>query len=194
MITPALMLAAAIALAGPSAPVREVNPPTPAARAVWLADQAMRDPESEIVVLGTPHLSMLPPEFDRTKLEPLLARLAAWRPAMIMIEGVGGAQCDYLRTFAAFYPGVAEDYCPAAQNARDALGLDQAGAEAEIARLLASTQANRPAAERRRLAALFLAAGDPASARVQWLRLPEAERIPADGLTPAMLGTIAAAG
>lgn len=192
-MTISLVLLAA-ALAGPAVPAREVNPPTPAAKAVWLADHAVREPRSEIMVLGTPHLSMLPPEFDRTKLEPLLERLQAWRPKMIMVEGVGGAQCDYLRAFATFYPGTADDYCPDPKPARTSLGIDQAGAEAEIARMLATGQTDRPAGERRRLAALFLAAGDPASARVQWLRLPAAERIAADGLTEPMLAAIAAVG
>ncbi len=194
MAVSGFLLAAAAALAGPTAPAREVNPPTPVARAVWLADSALREPKTEVLVLGTPHLSMLPPDFDRAQFEPLLVRLQAWRPRMIMIEAVGGAQSDYLRAFAAFYPGVAEDYCPDASAARAALHLDQAGAEAEIARLLATDRADRPAAERRRLAALFLAAGDPASARVQWLRLAEPERVAADGLTDALLGTIAAIG
>lgn len=190
----AFLLAAAAALAGSAIPAREVNPPTPSARVVWLADAAVREPRTELMVLGTPHLSMMPPDFDRARLEPLLARLASWRPRMIMIEAVGGAQCDYLRAFAAFYPGVADDYCPDTSAARAALHLDQAGAEAEIARLLATDRADRPAAERRRLAALFLAAGDPASARVQWLRLPQTERVAADGLTDALLQTIAAVG
>ena len=189
MPIPVILLAAAAALSAPAQPAREVNPPGPVARAVWLADAAMREPRSEVMVLGTPHLSELPPEFDRAGLEPLLARLAGWRPAMIMVEGVGGAQCDYLRAFVAFYPGVAEDYCPDPGPARTALGLDQAGAEAEIARLLATARA-----ERRRLAALFLAAGDPASARVQWLRLAEPDRVAGDGLSAAMLASIAAIG
>lgn len=107
---------------------------------------------------------------------------------------MAGAQCDYLRTFAALNPGVAADYCPNPSEARAALGLNQAGAETEIARRLATDQAERAPAERRRLAALFLAAGDPASARVQWLRLPEREHIAADGLSDAMLKSIAAVG
>ncbi|WP_240959432.1 DUF5694 domain-containing protein [Novosphingobium olei] len=181
-------------MAVPPAPSREVNPPSPAARAVWIADAALREPRTDVLVLGTPHLSMLAPDFDRARLEPLLARLQTWRPRMIMVEAVSGAQCDYLRKFAVAYPGVAEDYCPDASAARAALNLDQAGAEAEIERLLATERADRPAAERRRLAALFLAAGDPASARVQWLRLPEPERIAADGLTAGLLATIAATG
>lgn len=42
-------------------------------------------------------------------------------------------------------------------------------------------------AQRRRLAATFLAAGEPASALVQWLHLPEAERVEGDGLDDALV-------
>jgi hypothetical protein len=42
-------------------------------------------------------------------------------------------------------------------------------------------------AQRRRLAALFLAANEPASAYVQWLQLPEAERHAGDGLDAALV-------
>ncbi|KAJ8137678.1 hypothetical protein OY671_009109, partial [Metschnikowia pulcherrima] len=141
-------LAAAAASAGPTAPAREVNPPTPVARAVWSADSVSREPKTEVSVSGTPHLSMLPPDFDRAQFEPLSVRLQAWRPRMIMIEAVGGAQCDYSRAFAAFYPGVAEDYCPHANAARAAPHLDQPGAEADIARLSAPDRAAPPASQR----------------------------------------------
>ena len=189
----ALLLAVAAAPA-PAAPAREVNPPSPAARAVWIADAAISAPKSEVLVLGSPHLAALPADYDSALLNPLIDRLARWAPEMVMIEGVGGAQCDYLRAFAAFYPDTAESYCPDTADARTALHLDQAGAEAEIARILAQPAADRPPAERRQLAALFMAAGDPASARVQWLRLPAAERKPADGLSAALLERIEAKG
>lgn len=39
-------------------------------------------------------------------------------------------------------------------------------------------------AQRRHLAALFTAAGDPHSALVQWWRLPDAERVAGDGVSP----------
>ena len=42
------------------------------------------------------------------------------------------------------------------------------------------------AAERRRLAGLFVAAAEPLSAAVQWMRLPSAEHIGADGISPAL--------
>ena len=150
--------------------------PTPAARAVAIADAAVREPKTEVLVLGTPHLSALPEGTERSMFDPLLDKLAIWQPDLIALEGLGGAQCDYLREFAFAYEGTAETYCFDAGPARKALGLDQAGAEAAIERILAEPSENRPPAERRYLAAIFLAAGDRASAMVQWLRLPEEER------------------
>lgn len=46
-------------------------------------------------------------------------------------------------------------------------------------------------AQRRHLAALFLAAHEPASSYVQWLRLPEAERHSGDGLNDALVAQLA---
>lgn len=150
--------------------------PTPAAKAVAIADAAVREPKTEVLVLGTPHLSALPEGTERSLFAPLLDKLAAWQPQLIAVESIGGAQCDYLREFAFAYEGTADAYCFDAEPARKALGLDQAGAEATIERILAEPAENRPPAERRHLAALFLAAGDRASAMVQWLRLPDEER------------------
>jgi hypothetical protein len=63
-------------------------------------------------------------------------------------------------------------------------------AEIAIAASLATPAVARPAAERRRLAALFLAAGEPGSALVQWLRLPADERRGDDLLKPDLLAAL----
>jgi hypothetical protein len=60
--------------------------------------------------------------------------------------------------------------------------LNVAQATAETDQLLAQWPENPKAADRRNLAALFLASADRASALVQWLRLPESERHSGDGL------------
>src|SRR5690606_4436653 len=52
---------------------------------------------------------------------------------------------------------------------------------------LAAWPQSPTAAQRRRLAATFLAAGDPTSALVQWLHLPEAERRAGDGLDDVLV-------
>ena len=48
----------------------------------------------------------------------------------------------------------------------------------------------RSPAQRRHLAALFLAAGEPGSALVQWLRLAADQRTAADGLTDALVAML----
>ena len=53
--------------------------------------------------------------------------------------------------------------------------------------MLAAWPANPTAVQHRHLAALFLAAGDAASAHVQWLRPPIQERCLADGITAETL-------
>jgi hypothetical protein len=45
---------------------------------------------TEILVIGTPHLSGTPDNFDPTVLEPLLAQLAAFHPDAIAIEALPG--------------------------------------------------------------------------------------------------------
>lgn len=183
-------LVAAVSLAASAASLSAAEP-TPTARAVEIADEAVREPKTEVLVLGTAHLSALPEGTDPALFDPVLERLAAWKPELIAVEAIGGAQCDYLRAFAFAYEGTADAYCFDAGPARRALVLDQPGAEEAIAGLLAEPRAERTAAERRHLAALFLAAGDRTSAMVQWLRLPEAERRPDAVLTEELVAALA---
>lgn len=163
---------------------------TPAAAAVDVVDARLRGAPTQVAVLGTAHLSGLPASFRRDQLVPLIERLARWRPRIVTIEGLSGADCDHLRAFRFRYTDTADTYCWDPTPARAALKLDQAGAEAAIAALLDTLAADRAAPERRRLAALFLASGDRASALVQWLRLPPGERHADAGLTPPLVAVI----
>jgi hypothetical protein len=156
------------------------------------AHRAIAGPPTEILVLGSPHLSGLPPAFTPASLGPVLDRLAAWKPGLITIEALSGAECDHLKRYAALYPGTFDDYCWDPAPAEKATGLDVARATVEARRLLAAWPTAPLAADRRRLAATFLAAGDRASALVQWLRLPEAERHVGDGLDAALVETLRA--
>ncbi|MBD3729582.1 MAG: hypothetical protein IE933_07740 [Sphingomonadales bacterium] len=160
--------------------------------AVDIVDRAAaeRGDRSPVLVLGTTHLSGLPDGFDLTRFAPLVDRLAAWKPDAIAIEALTGAQCDYLRSHEFAFPGTAQDYCYDPTAARAALGLTGPQAEEESERLLAAPVQVRPAAERRHLAALFLAQGDPSSAMVQWLRLPPEERVAGDGLTADLVAAL----
>jgi hypothetical protein len=135
---------------------------------------------TQILVLGTPHLSGAPEAWDPANLEPLLTRLAAFHPDIIAIEALPGRSIAQMWEYRATYPDVARDYggraMVLAALARATLSLDFADAEAEVRRTLANWPASPAPADRRRLAALFCAAGDPASALVQWWRLDASER------------------
>lgn len=141
---------------------------------------------NEVLVLGSPHLSALPQTFRPEQLEPLLDRLEAWRPTAIAIEHLSGLQCDSMRRYPSRYAVSVETFCFDPSEAGAALGLDVPSANAEVERRLAAWPSDPSAAERRELAALLLAAGEPASALVQWLRLAQGERLARDGLTLAM--------
>ena len=145
---------------------------------------------NEVLVLGTPHLSGLPESFKPEMLAPLLKRLADWQPTEIATEDMSGLQCDSLRRFPSRYAESVADYCPDPALARQATGLDVPAANAEAERLLAAWPASPTPAERRHLAAIFLAAGERGSALVQWLRLPPAEQHTGDGLNDDLVAAL----
>ena len=147
---------------------------------------------NEVLVLGSPHLSQLPASFAPAQLALLQQRLAGWRPQAIAIEALSGMQCDFLRRFPARYADTITSYCRDTAAARAATGLDVPAATARIDQLLAAWPATPAPAQRRQLAALFLAGGEGASAVVQWLRLPPTERQAGDGLDSALVGQITA--
>lgn len=142
---------------------------------------------NEVLVLGSPHLSQLPASFDPGRLTLLNDRLAGWRPQAIAIEALSGMQCDFLRRFPVRYKETVETYCWDTAPAMAATGLDVPAATARAERLLAAWPAVPSGAQRRHLAAVWLAGGEPASAVVQWWRLPEGERHAGDGLDPALV-------
>ena len=144
-------------------------------------------PANEVLVLGSPHLSQLPPSFDLANLQLLNDRLAAWRPQAIAIEALSGQQCDFMRRYAQRYKETIDSYCWDPALAHAATGLDVPTATQQAEHMLATWPANPSATQRRRLAALFLAGGEQASAVVQWLRLPQAERQAGDGLTAVLV-------
>ena len=148
-------------------------------------------PPNEVMVLGTAHLAYLPPSFHAASLQLLNARLLAWKPRIIAIEDRSGPQCAYMRQYPERYKESVQTYCawdPA--PARAATGLDVPAATAEIDRLLAHWPVAPTPAQRRHLAAVFLAGGEPVSAQVQWLRLPVAERHAGDGLDATLVAAL----
>lgn len=154
------------------------------------AHRVFAGPASEVLVLGTPHLSGLPKTFRGADLAPVIDRLAAWKPDVITTESVSGVQCDELRRLAALHSNAADTYCFDPAAAQKALGLDMTAATLAVAKTLGAWPKAPAPADRRRLAALLLAAGEPTSALVQWLRLPEGERRAGDTLDAAMVARL----
>lgn len=146
-----------------------------------------------MLVLGTGHLSGLSKTPSPATLSPLFDRLASWRPTAIATEDLSGLQCDSLRRYPSRYAETVKAYCPDPAPAGRATGLDVPAANAEAERLLAAWPTVPSPAQRRRLAATFLAAGEPGSALVQWLRLPPTERRAGDGLNDELIGVLAKA-
>jgi hypothetical protein len=150
---------------------------------------------TQVLVLATMHLSGTPEDFDPAVLEPLLDRLAAFNPDAITIEALPGRQIDNMWEYQASYDGVARQYggraTLMAAAASVGIGLDMPAAEAELRRTLAAWPASPTAAERRRLAALFGASGDPISAVVQWWRLAPEERVADDNVSRALVEQLA---
>ena len=142
---------------------------------------------TEVLVLASPHLSGAPEGFDPAVLEPLLERLAAFKPDVIAIENLSGESVHGFKSYEAVYPDTASAYggrfLKGAALAEAELGLTLPQAEAEVRRTLREWPPVPSPAQRRHLAALFTASGDPHSALVQWWRLPDAERIPGDGVS-----------
>lgn len=147
-------------------------------------DRDMTGPRTRILVLGTVHLGEHEDDFRPEKVAGLLDRLAAYRPDYVTIEALSGEQCDLAHRHPAYYD---PDFCALPEQARAATGLDIPSALAAVDKTLSAWPAQPSPAQRRHLAALFLAADDPASAYVQWLRLPAGERRAGDGLDAALV-------
>lgn len=158
-------------------------------------DTSMAGPRAQVLVLGSVHLSGMSKEFKPASLEPVLERLAAFKPDVITIEGISGEGCDLLARHPAVYPpDNIEPFCSNPDAARKATGLDVPAAIAEVNRTLARWPAQPAPAQRRHLAALFLAANDSSSAVVQWWQLPQSEQHAGDGLDDALVAMLARRG
>lgn len=144
---------------------------------------------TQVLVLAASHLSNFP-DFKPEYADGLVSRLSAFQPDIIAVEALSGVQCEGLRRFDSRHPGLAGRYCFDSAPAQAALGLTAVQAIVESEALLEQFASGATSAQRRRLAAVFLAAGEPASAVVQWLRLPIGDRTSQDGLTGDLVHTL----
>lgn len=186
-----LILAAALALACVTPAAAQNRPFDPRDYQSRHAGEA-----TQVLVIGTPHLSGAPDSFDAAVLEPLLQRLEAFHPDAIAIEALPGRSIDQMWTYRESYPEVASTYGGRAMGlaglTRGMIGMDMAQAEAEVRRTLATWPASPTAEQRRRLAALFIASGDPWSGIVQWWRLDPSERVADDSISRLLAEQLAA--
>ena len=145
----------------------------------------------ELLILGSPHLADFPETFNVTNLDLVLNRLAAWKPEAIAVETVSGPQCAFMRQYPDRYADSVEAYCVDTAAAMKATGLNIVEATREATLLLKRWPTSPTGAQRRRLAALFMASGDEASAMVQWLRLSDIDRREGDGLDATLTARLA---
>ncbi|ANM32305.1 hypothetical protein ABI59_16450 [Acidobacteria bacterium Mor1] len=142
---------------------------------------------TQVLVLGTAHLTYFPKEaFTADHLSLVLERLQEFAPDLIAIESISGRTCDHLRRWDALYDGVADRYCVDPGIALEGLGMTMVEAAVAVEQELGSMGDAASPAKRRRMAALFYGAGEPWSASLQWSKLPEDQRKPADGVSEAL--------
>jgi hypothetical protein len=139
------------------------------------------------MIFGLGHLDRASPKFQTAWLAPVLCRLRAYKPDVILTEAMSGEQVMSLDAYAAYH-GDAISY---AGSSLEMAKTTQAELKLTAPQALVQANAlcqkgNLTAAERRQLAGLFVAAAEPFSATVQWLRLAPAERIGADGVSPGL--------
>lgn len=124
-------------------------------------------------------------------LDPIITRLVTFHPDVIAVENVAGLTCDDMaRSPSKYDPAALRPYCFDISQAAAATGLDVPTAAMQLAATLKSWPANPTAAQRRNLALLALAAGEPATARLQWRELAPTERLPEDGLTAGLIAQL----
>lgn len=96
-------------------------------------DEGMVGPRTTVLVLGSVHLSEMPKGFKPESLQPLMARLTAYKPNIITIEALSGETCYLMRSEPALYdPQDVKTYCPDTRAAETATGLDVIAALARV--------------------------------------------------------------
>lgn len=152
-------------------------------------DPDLTVPPTQILVLGTSHLSRYREDLTFEDLEPLMARLEGYAPDVITVEESSGKVCNRARTYPKEHVGYA---CFDGEPFREESGLSISEGSFQARKALLDWPDKPTAAQRRSLAAAFIASGELYSALVQWHRLDTPDRIVGDGLgqrSVAMLNT-----
>ncbi|MGI4736088.1 MAG: DUF5694 domain-containing protein [Janthinobacterium lividum] len=149
------------------------------------AKQKLALAPTKVLIFGLTHLDAAPATFQVAWLEPVLCRLRTYQPDLILTEALSGEQVMGLEAYGAYHGDAGKYAGPTLQMAKTAQAdLHLTAAQALVQANELCKKGDLTPAERRRLAGLFVAAAEPLSAAVQWLRLPAAERIGADGISP----------
>ena len=147
-------------------------------------DPELTVPPTQVMVLGTAHLSGYKDKLTLDDLEPLMERLETYAPDIITVENSSGMTCSRVRAYPREHEGYADGYCFDGTPYRTESGLAVAEASFQARKALRDWPEAPTAAQRRQLAAAFLASNESVSATVQWLRLDEQDRVAGDGLGP----------
>lgn len=150
-------------------------------------DAQLAGEPTRVLVLGSPHLTQLPADvFPLEHLELILDRLETFAPDVIAIEALSGLTCDQLLRHAQVYEGVADTYCYDPAPALEQIGMTAPQAYAAAMEALGALPDQPSAADRTKLAALLLAAGERWSAALHWSYLEESERVASPMISQAM--------
>ena len=147
-------------------------------------DPALTVPPTQVMILGTPHLSGYKDDLTLDDLEPLLERLEAYAPDIITTEDSSGMTCNRARTYPREHEGYADGYCFDGAPYRAESGLSVSEGSFRARNALLNWPDTPTVADRRQLAAAFIASEEVASAFVQWLRLGNDDRVAGNGLGP----------
>lgn len=144
-------------------------------------------PQTKVMVLGISHLDAASAKFQLAWLEPLLCRLRAYNPQVILTEALPGEQVMGLDAYAAYHGDAGKYAGPTLEMAKAAQSeLHLNAAQALVKADSLARKKELAPAQRRSLAALFVAAAEPFSATVQWMRLAPADRIAQDGISASL--------
>ena len=149
-----LLLSTMAALSIASAGASNATDYEPVFRPAVLDDEPA-GPPNEVMVLGTPHLAALPDSFRIEMVDPLVARLVAWRPTDVAVEHNSGLLCDKMRRMPERYKDAIESYCYDNSIPASVTGLDVPEANAKAEAMLNDWPQDPPSELRRELAATF---------------------------------------
>ena len=145
-------------------------------------DPALTVPPTQVMVLGTAHLSGYSDTLTHDDLEPLLKRLETYAPDIITIENSSGMTCNRAKSYPREHVGYADFDCFNGELYRAESGLSVSEASFKARKALIDWPSEPTPTERRQLASYFLASEEPVSALVQWLRLEAKDRVAGDNL------------